>query len=269
MGAISKNVIEDLLNYIFNAGAYTPATNLYLSLHTADPGDDGTSEVTYTGYTGAIRPEVVFTTAAANRAILHNNTLLSYPMSLAGSQTATHYGIWDSATVGAGTFLGGGALVSNLLISPGNTPNVNGAVIQISWEAGSSVGMVTSLANKLLDFVFRNAAYTAPVIELALYTTTSTDAGPGTECLGTNYSRILAPNWDAATIDALDVYISNTGTDSFASPSDTSWGTIVSLGVHDNTTGDILFYGNDVENVLLLAGIAVRADPNQVDVRLA
>jgi hypothetical protein len=269
MGAISKNVVEDLLNYIFNAGAYTPATNLYLSLHTAGPGDDGTNEVTYTGYTGAIRPAIVFTTAAASRAILHDNTLLTFPMSLAISQTATHYGIWSSATVGAGTFLGGGSLESNLFIAPGNTPKVDGAVIQISWEAGSSVGMVTSLANKLLDFVFRNTAYTVPVIELALYTTTSTDAVPGTECVGANYSRILVPNWDAAAIDTLDVYLSNTGTDSFASPSDDSWLTVVSLGVLDNTTGDMLFYGNDIDDILILAGIAIRADPNQVEIRLA
>ena len=269
MGAISKNVISDLLDYIFTGVAFTPATNLYLSLHTGDPGDNGASEVSYTGYSGAIRPEVIFTTAAANRAITHDNTLLTFPISTANTQTATHYGIWDSATAGAGTFIAGGLLTSNLLIAPGNTPNVNGAVIQISWDAGASTGMATVLANKLLDFIFRNIAYTSPTTELALYTTTNTDDTPGAECVGANYSRILAPNWIWAVIDVSDVYLSNNGVRNFSSPSDDSWATIVSLAIHDNVTGDMLFYGNDIVDQLVLTGVAVRADSNQIVVRLS
>ena len=59
-----SNVFEnDLLKLIFNAtpiagladnAASSPVTNLYLALHTADPGEAGdqtTSEISYTGYT--------------------------------------------------------------------------------------------------------------------------------------------------------------------------------------------------------------------------
>ena len=51
-----SNVTEnDVLNYVFKKTAFPwdAITNLYVSLHTADPGEAGdqtTSEATYTGY---------------------------------------------------------------------------------------------------------------------------------------------------------------------------------------------------------------------------
>lgn len=59
----SNTFENDLLKLIFNAtpiagladnAASSPVTNLYMALHTADPGEAGnqtTSEISYTGYT--------------------------------------------------------------------------------------------------------------------------------------------------------------------------------------------------------------------------
>lgn len=94
----------------------------YVSLHTADPGDTGASEVTGGSYArvqvnqdGATQP---YWNAAATSS-MDNNGAITFPQD-GGGATVTHVGLWDSAS--AGNFLRGGALDSQFTYDSTTTP---------------------------------------------------------------------------------------------------------------------------------------------------
>jgi hypothetical protein len=126
------NVFEnDLLKLIFQAtaianladnAATSPLTNLYVSLHTADPGEAGdqsTSEATYTGYA---RVAVARTsggwTVTANA--VENAAAINFPACTGGSNTITNFGV-GTLSSGTGKLLYSGALTASLAVSAGIT----------------------------------------------------------------------------------------------------------------------------------------------------
>jgi hypothetical protein len=101
----------------------TTAGSLYVSLHTADPGEAGsqnTSEATYTGYARvAVARSAGGWTISGNA--VTNTATVTFGTCTAGSNTITYVGIGtDSA--GAGTLLYKGALTSSLAVSSGIAP---------------------------------------------------------------------------------------------------------------------------------------------------
>ena len=108
------------------------------------------------------------------------------------------------------------------------------------------------LENKLLDHVLRNTAYTMPTgIYVALFTTASSDAGPGTEPAGGGYARTqCGPSlaaWTAtqggtgSASSGTSGQISNAADITFPTPTG-SWGTVSHFGLFDaSTAGNLLF----------------------------
>lgn len=126
---------QSVLNLIFAAtaianiadnAASVPATLLYISLHTADPGETGTqttSEATYTSYA---RISVSRVSGGAGWVItgttsITNNGNINFATCTGGSNTITHFGVGLSSS-GAGTLLLSGALTASLAVSNGITP---------------------------------------------------------------------------------------------------------------------------------------------------
>ncbi len=99
------------------------AGSLYISLHTADPGEAGsqtTSEATYTGYArvGVVRSGAGWTVASGAAT---NAATITFGTCTAGTNTITYVGIGtDSA--GAGTLLYRGALTGSVAVSSGIAP---------------------------------------------------------------------------------------------------------------------------------------------------
>lgn len=109
-----------ILNCIYTAtfsGAFStiaqnasaPATNLYISLHNASPGDAGSQNTNETAYTNYARVAVLRTTAGwtiagATPTNSQNAAVINFPQCGATGDTLTHYGIGLSAS-GAGTLL--------------------------------------------------------------------------------------------------------------------------------------------------------------------
>lgn len=128
---------NDLLKLIFNAtaianmadnAASSPLTNLYVSLHTADPGEAGdqtTSEITYTSYA---RVAVARTsggwTVVANSVSPAAN--IDFPAGTGGSGTATYFGV-GTASSGAGKLLYSGAISPSIVSGNGVTPRLTTA----------------------------------------------------------------------------------------------------------------------------------------------
>ena len=123
---------NDLLKLIFNGtaianmadnAASSPLTNLYLSLHTADPGDSGnqtTSEATYTSYArvAVARTSGGFTVTTNSVSPVAD---VSFPACTGGTNTITHFGI-GTASSSTGKLLYKGTVTPNIAVSTGVTP---------------------------------------------------------------------------------------------------------------------------------------------------
>lgn len=125
---------NDLLALIFNATAIaniadnassSPLTNLYVSLHTGDPGEAGNQETNECAYTSYARVAVARSgagwTVSGNQVVPVAN--IDFPTATGGTETATHFAIGTAAS-GAGKILYKGAISPNLSISTGVTPRL-------------------------------------------------------------------------------------------------------------------------------------------------
>src|SRR5262245_37716556 len=119
---------NDLLKLIFNAtaianiadnAASSPLTVLYVSLHTADPGEAGSQTTSETGYTGYARQSVARTSGGFT---VTNDTVnpvanLDFPECTASPGGAlTHFAI-GTASSGAGKILYKGPLSPNITMA--------------------------------------------------------------------------------------------------------------------------------------------------------
>ena len=106
------------------------AGSLYLSLHTADPGEAGdqtTSEIAYTSYARvAVARNGTAVTVSGNAASLA--AAATFPAGTGGSGTATHFGIGTAAS-GAGVLLYKGAITPSIVCGLGVTPQINAGTI--------------------------------------------------------------------------------------------------------------------------------------------
>lgn len=119
---------NNILALIFNATAWanvadnaasSPLTNLYLSLHTADPGVGGSQLTNETSYTNYARIAVARTTggwAVPSGGATSNAALAQFAQCGASGATITHVAIGTAAS-GAGLVLYAGALNASLAVS--------------------------------------------------------------------------------------------------------------------------------------------------------
>lgn len=123
---------NDLLKLIFQAvaianladnAASSPFTNLYVSLHTSDPGEGGSQTTNETAYTNYARVAVVRTSSgwAVSADTASNVAAITFPTGGVTGATLTHFGV-GTASSGAGKLLYSGALTAPLAVSAGVTP---------------------------------------------------------------------------------------------------------------------------------------------------
>lgn len=125
---------NDLLKLVFNAtaianiadnAASSPLTNLYVSLHTADPGDSGNQTTSETAYTSYARVAVARTTGGwtvtANSVSPVAN--IDFPACTGGTSTITHFGV-GTASSSTGKLLYKGTVTPNISVSTGVTPRL-------------------------------------------------------------------------------------------------------------------------------------------------
>lgn len=106
----------------------TTAGSLYVSLHTADPGEAGsqtTSEITYTSYARvAVARSGAGWTVTANS--VSPTAAITFPAGTGGSGTASYFGVGTLATL-AGTLLYSGTVTPNIVTGNGVTPQLTTA----------------------------------------------------------------------------------------------------------------------------------------------
>lgn len=109
----------------------TTAGSLYVSLHTADPGETGdqtTNEITYTSYArvAVARTSGGWTISGTAPTQVVPAATVAFPAGSGGSGTATYFGI-GTASSGAGKLLYSGTITPNIVTGNGITPQLTTA----------------------------------------------------------------------------------------------------------------------------------------------
>ncbi len=125
---------NDLLKLIFQGtaianiadnAASSPLTNLYVSLHTADPGEAGSQTTSETSYTGYAR--VAVARSSGGWTITENSvsptSTVTFGACTGGTAAITHFAI-GTASSGAGKILYSGTVTPNISVSSGVTPSL-------------------------------------------------------------------------------------------------------------------------------------------------
>lgn len=98
MAEMSDYLEVALLNATLNGTAFTAVNNPYVSLHTANPGDDGTgAEVTGGSYA---RTTASFATASGTSGLVATDADVTFPTATATWGTVGWIGLWDAASGG-------------------------------------------------------------------------------------------------------------------------------------------------------------------------
>ncbi len=143
----SNTFENDLLLLIFNntditligdaAGLQNSAAagSLYVSLHTADPGEAGDQTTNETAYTNYARVAVARTvggwTVSGNT--VSNAALVQFAQCGVTGATLTHFGVGTDAS-GAGKLLYSGALTASLAVSSGIQPQFAAGDLDITED---------------------------------------------------------------------------------------------------------------------------------------
>lgn len=207
-------------------------TTVYVSLHTADPGETGASEVSggsYARQTGTF-------TAATNGT---SETTANLSFTNMPAVTVTHVGLWD-ASVG-GNFLAGGALTSSRVVSNGQTIQIDSGDLTVSIAGVSSM----YLRNKLLDKILRNTNFTVSAPYVSTHTAAPGDTGAN-ESSGGSYAR------QSSTFSAASG--GSTSNNANLIWSNMPAGTLTHWGAWDASTG-----GNFLMGGALTASVALNA----------
>lgn len=129
----SNDTENALAAYIFDDTnpSWHGATNFYVRLHSADPGEAGsatTNEISYTGYDGVAISRTTGFSVVGNTA--SNAALLQFPLCSGGTATAAYFSVCTTQN-GAGTIIVSGALSSSLSISNGIQPQFNAGELDV------------------------------------------------------------------------------------------------------------------------------------------
>lgn len=121
-------------NIAINATA-GPLTSLYISLHTADPGEAGDQTTSETSYTGYARVAVTRDAAGWTRTnnSVTNDATITFGQNTNGTPTITHVGLGSSSS-GAGVLYLSNALDSALVMQVGATPLFSATELEFTCD---------------------------------------------------------------------------------------------------------------------------------------
>ena len=120
--SISNYAELKILDHTTGRLAWTMPTTVYVKLHTADAGEDGTTAAA----TNATRTAVSWS-AAASGAIASSASVTWTNVST--TETYTHWSLWDAST--AGNCLWTGALASSAAVVAGDTFQITSLTLSL------------------------------------------------------------------------------------------------------------------------------------------
>lgn len=211
MASFANGTQTNLLKLLFQATnwaniadntATSPATNFYISLHNADPGEAGnqsTNETAYSNYTriAVARNSGGFSVAGNSPAVVSNVAAINFPQCGVTGDTITHFGIGLSPS-GAGTLLGSGPVGSGPALeftgtsaSPGvlTVPNSSFAVNnRVSVYPTATATLPSGLTEGVVYYVG-----TVSGIAVTLSTTSANGSPVNTSSVGSGVIILQSP----------------------------------------------------------------------------
>lgn len=130
MSSISDFWEDEILDHIFNKGAYTAPT-IFVALFTAAPSDaGGGTEVSGTGY-ARVETEAADWDAASSGALANANDI-DFPEAGGSWGTVTHFALFDAAS--AGNMLMWAALDASQAVASGNIAKFLAGEIDVTLD---------------------------------------------------------------------------------------------------------------------------------------
>jgi hypothetical protein len=123
---LSAYLANKFLDAVGNGTAYS-AANIYIKLHTGNPGANGTANAA----TETTRKEVTFASASAGA--IASDAAVTWT-NIAGSEDATYFTAWDNLS--AGNFLFSGSITGNAYIA-GDTYTIPSGSLTASLTVAS------------------------------------------------------------------------------------------------------------------------------------
>lgn len=130
--AFSQYLADRILNWVKGVTFPTALSSVYISIHTGNPGVNGTSNDVTTSVTGSASRTAVLSTnftsagnASGGGREITNTGVVQITTNAANvtTQTITHFGVWDAAT--SGNFLASGELTTPVGVQAGDTVQFN------------------------------------------------------------------------------------------------------------------------------------------------
>jgi len=151
----------------------------HVSLHTADPGVTGASEVTGGTYgRQSVSGTGTYPTAATTSI---TNSAAAITFTLMPACTVTHVGFWDAATTG--NFLQGQILSASKAVNANDTFQFPTSTLTISYA--DTKGFSDYLSIQLLKHLLLQATFGQPAANyVALFTADPGETGASNECTG-------------------------------------------------------------------------------------
>ena len=120
--SISNYAELKILEHTTGKTAWTMPTTVYVKLHTADSGEDGTTAAA----TNATRVAAAWATAATGS--IATSATITWT-SVSTTETYTHWSLWDAST--AGNCLWTGALSASAAVTAGDTFQITSLTLSL------------------------------------------------------------------------------------------------------------------------------------------
>ena len=131
MGSFADFWEDEILDHIFNKGAYTAPT-IYVGLSTADPLDDASGNAEPGSGSYARVSTAAGDWNAASSGTIDNLNPVDFPTATGSWGTITHFTLWDAATVG--NMLAHGSLGASKAIDTDDTASFAAGDLDVSLD---------------------------------------------------------------------------------------------------------------------------------------
>lgn len=128
--AFSTFMANKIIDMMVNGGAAPLYANIYASLHTGDPGNDGSNEATYTSYARVAVASGTGGFDVAATKTTDNAAAITFPQNTGVLQAVTHCGLFDALS--GGNFIIGGSLGSSTDIGANGIPEFPAGALDIT-----------------------------------------------------------------------------------------------------------------------------------------
>lgn len=136
MSSLTTSCKLTLSNYVLRNTAVATVGQLYIALHTGDPGAAGTAnEVNIATWTTYSRPAMSFSQIDPGTSISSNSGTVTFPAFVGANQVVTHWSLRDNPAHGAGSGVAylKGALSAQKELQATDVPTFPPAAMQITW----------------------------------------------------------------------------------------------------------------------------------------